>query len=207
VECPHCSTEFAEAWAEIASPSDAEAAYHIQWTTCPACGRGSLKASVSPAGEAENLIGESLLVPQPPGRSVPATVPERFATLFREAERILAPSPRASAALSRRCFRELLVEVAGAPDGNLSAQLEWAISESEIPSRNRVSLHRMRSAGRIGPASPNSLEANAVVDVRPGEAEANLDALESLFEHFFAPEGPTAQVVATGDATTVGSAG
>jgi hypothetical protein len=105
--------------------------------------------------------------------------------MVREADRTLVHSQRASAALSRRCFRELLTNVAGAPDKNLDAQLEWAIMESEIPSPNRVALHRMRSAGRVGPASENSINMLSLVDVREGEAEANLEALESLFAHFF----------------------
>ncbi len=186
MECPHCATDFAESWTEVASPGDARVVYHVEWTTCPSCSRGVLKAWFQDRGKKASRMGERLLVPAAPSRPPRSEVPEPYASLFAEAARTLVDSPRASAALSRRCLRQLLVAEAGAPaDGSLAAQLEWAINESEIPPANRLALHRIRSAGRVVMLAPKSEQPESVVDATPLEAEANLAGLERLFDHFF----------------------
>jgi len=52
----------------------------------------------------------SLLFPKHPITQLPEEVPERFAADFREAHDTLPISPKASAALSRRCLQTLIRE-------------------------------------------------------------------------------------------------
>ena len=193
MDCPHCASTVEATWTEIASPSDGVVVYHVEWMTCPACDRGILKASAQDRGRRRRKDAERMLVPVAPSRPIAPGVPEPYASLFTEAARTVVDSPRASAALSRLCLKRLLEEVAGAPVGSLSEQLEWAITESEIPPPVRLPLHRIRAAGGILPLSPSSDRPDQLGEVVPSEAETNLDGLERLFSHFFPPSASPAR--------------
>jgi hypothetical protein len=98
---------------------------------------------------------------------------------------ILADSPRASAALSRRCLQQLLRNEAGAPPSDLYHEIEWAIKNAGLPSHAADSLHSLRDIGNMA-AHPNKSTATGdYLDVEPGEADWMLDTLDALFNFYF----------------------
>lgn len=112
-------------------------------------------------------------------------VPEQYASLAREAGLILADSPRASAALSRRCLQELLRNEAKAPPSTLYHEVEWALTNADLPSRARRSLHSLREIGNMA-AHPNKAPgSDDYLEVEPTEADWTLDVLDDLFDHYF----------------------
>jgi hypothetical protein len=119
---------------------------------------------------------------------VPVEVPEPYASLTREAGLILTDSPRASAALSRRCLQQLLREKAGATSASrpdLFNEIEWALQNASLPSHLEEGLHELREIGNMA-AHPNKSTATGdYLEVEPGEAEWALDVLDGLLDFYF----------------------
>jgi Domain of unknown function (DUF4145) len=136
---------------------------------------------------------EFLLWPRVSSRApVPADVPEEYASLAREAGLILTDSPRASAALSRRCLQQLLRNKAGAPPSDLYHEIEWAIQNAGLPTHASECLHDLREIGNMAAHQNKSTATGDYVEVEPGEAEWTLETLDALFDHYFVGPARTA---------------
>ena len=128
-----------------------------------------------------------LIHPRLSGRPpIPPEVPEEFAADYREACLVLADSPKASAALSRRCLQLILREKAGVKTPNhLMRAIEEAVADTDIPSDIRESLDAVRNIGNFASHPNKSTNTGEIVSVEPGEAEWCLEVLEMLFEFYF----------------------
>jgi len=115
----------------------------------------------------------------------PKEVPPDFATDYKEACLVLSDSPKASAALTRRCLQHVLREKAGVKKGNLAGEIQYAIDNCNLPSHIADSLDAIRNIGNFAAHPLKSTSSGEVVDVEPGEAEWNLDVLEALFDLYF----------------------
>ncbi len=128
-----------------------------------------------------------LVHPRTTGRARPPTeVPQEFVEDYLEASLVLVDSPKASAALSRRCLQLILREKAGVrnPD-NLMQAIEEVIADPSIPTGIRESLDAVRNIGNFASHPNKSKNTGEVVPVEPGEAEWCLDIIEMLFEFYF----------------------
>jgi hypothetical protein len=113
----------------------------------------------------------------------PPEVEREFADDFNEAALVLAISPKASAALSRRCLQALLTEKAGSKTRDLSAQIQEALPS--LPTYIATNLDAVRNIGNFAAHPQKSKATGEIIDVEPGEADWNLDVLESLFDFYF----------------------
>ena len=98
---------------------------------------------------------------------------------------MLEDSPKASAALSRRCLQAILRDKAGTKSKDLYDQIEEVINSGKIPSHIVDDLHAVRNIGNFAAHTMKSTTTGAIVDVEPGEAEWNLDVLDLLFDFYF----------------------
>ena len=114
---------------------------------------------------------------------LPPEVIEPFRSDYREACNVLADSPKASAALSRRCLQHVLREKAGVKKPNLHDEIEAVVQT--LPPDLAEALHHVRHIGNFAAHPEKSVNTGAIVDVEPGEAEWTLDVLESLFDFYF----------------------
>lgn len=126
-------------------------------------------------------------------RPVDLAVPSPYRHDFEEAVLVLSDSPKASAALSRRCLQAILRDKAKTKGKELFDQIEEVIESNAIPSYIVDSLHAVRNIGNIAAHSMKSTNTGEVLDVEPGEAEWNLDVLESLFDFYFVGPEKTQQ--------------
>lgn len=191
MKCPRCAVEFHDAWEQIGHARDRYVILTLHSTTCPACYNLILRADRHDP-DVGGKISEVMLYPRGALRPVAPEVPDSLSSLYREATLTLGDSPRASAALSRRCVQELLVDHAGATGGELYAQIEWALQNAGLPSHLQESLHAVRAIGNIAAHTQKSTVTGDVVDVAPGEAEWNLDTLDGLFDFYFVQPARTA---------------
>ena len=111
-------------------------------------------------------------------------MPPEIARDYEEACLVLADSPKASAALSRRCLQYLLREKASVQEGTLSKEIDEAMKT--LPSHLAGAIDGVRNLGNFAAHPIKSESTGEVVDVEPGEAEWNLDTLEGLFDHYYA---------------------
>jgi hypothetical protein len=112
-------------------------------------------------------------------------VRKEFAEDYGEACRVLADSPKASAALSRRCLQRLLRERAGTKSKDLADQIDEVLKAGSLPSHLASAIDSVRQIGNFAAHPIKSTNTGEIMDVEPGEAEWLLDTLEGLFDFYF----------------------
>lgn len=194
MKCPHCSVAFHQEFEIIYLGTDAEADWGIVKCQCPECNKiiCSLiegKSLLGPTGEFirfERVDKATLFRPRASNRPpVPPQVPKNFAEDYKEACIVLSDSPKASAALSRRCLQHLLRKKAKVKPGNLADEIEQVIKSGKLPSHIADAIDAIRNIGNFAAHPIKSESTGEIVQVGPGEAEWNLDVLESLFDFYF----------------------
>ena len=199
MRCPHCLvTIFAQPW-NISMGSDRDFDFLIRGFFCPSCNRYALQLLKTPTdpGISKSALGAIVLAPanavgsliHPKATSrqpVPAEVPEEFAADYKEACLVLADSPKASAALSRRGLQHILQEKSGAQtQNNLAKTIEEVIDDPKTPRDVADSLDMVRNIGNFSAHPNKSTNTGEIVPVEPVEAEWCLDVIEMLFELYF----------------------
>jgi hypothetical protein len=182
MKCPHCTEGFHEEWATLADAgTDPDGRWLIFSTTCPECKRVVLRFRRDlPEGGFEY----TLIRPRAPARApLSADVPDPFAGDYKEACLVLADSPKASAALSRRCLQHLLREKANVKHGNLYDEIEEAMPS--LPPHLAGNIDAVRTIGNFAAHTQKSTNTGEIIDVEPGEADWCLDVLEGLFDFYF----------------------
>ena len=151
---------------------------------CSECGKGIFDLGVAShyGAYAYNPPRYRRVWPRENARAVAAEVDERFAGDFREASLILDLSPKASAALSRRCLQAVL-RSQGFNQSKLVNQIDAAVPT--LPTALGSDLHAVREIGNLAAHETEDRATGEIIDVGPGEAEWNLDVLEELFDHYF----------------------
>jgi hypothetical protein len=149
---------------------------------CPECKEIIAKVQISTSG-----IGTKIFEACPKGvtRPVPVEVPDPYRADFLEASLVLRDSAKASAAISRRCLQAVLRDKAQTKSKDLFDQIEEVSAPGVLPSHIVEDLHAVRSIGNIAAHTMKSTNTGEIIDVAPGEAEWNLDVLESLFDFYF----------------------
>src|SRR5690242_19579259 len=90
---------------------------------------------------------EFIVYPKAAARPVPPEVPPEYAEDFTEANLILADSPKASAALSRRCLQNLLRGAAGVTPGDLYNEIGQVIPK--LPPGLAGAIDAVRNIGNF----------------------------------------------------------
>jgi len=98
---------------------------------------------------------------------------------------VLADSAKASAALSRRCLQLLLRNKANVKHQDLVKEIQELLDRGTLPSHIADSLDAVRHIGNFAAHPIKSKSTGEIVRVEAGEAEWNLDVLESLFDFYF----------------------
>ena len=138
---------------------------------------------VKPNGKWQKMMVYPRGTNRPP---VPVEVPEEFTEDYREACLVLADSPKASAALSRRCLQHILREKARVKNsGDLAKAIQEVLDDPAVPSDVSTTLDMVRNIGNFSAHPNKSLRTGEIVDVEPMEAEWCLDTIEVLFDFYF----------------------
>jgi len=120
-------------------------------------------------------------------RPVPPEVPSPYKDDFTQACAVLSLSPKASAALSRRNLQAILREKAQTKKKDLADQIEEVINSGHVPTHIQEGLDAVRNTGNFAAHPIKSTSTGEIVEVELGEAEWDLDVLESLFDFLFCP--------------------
>jgi hypothetical protein len=161
----------------------ADASFAVFRSVCPLCRHSKLVLSRYrvPSSSLDHQVwptGSS----RPP---IPAQVPTEFHADYQEAAAILELSPKAAAALARRCLQHLLHAKMGIKKRDLAKEIEAALELPTLPDHVAAFLDGIRTLGNFGAHPIPSEHTGEIVDVEPHEAEWTLDALDLLFEHLF----------------------
>jgi len=127
-----------------------------------------------------------MLHPKGAQRPIPSVdVPKEYRDDFIEASIVLADSPKASAALSRRCLQSLLRNKVQVKPGNLYDEIQETLNLGTLPSHISESLDAVRHIGNFAAHPLKSTSSGEIIDVEEGEADWNLEVLEALFDFYF----------------------
>lgn len=191
MKCPHCLEGFHDNRELTQFGEDRYSRFHLVKRHCPACDRFifSLLREYDRYGSRENHYHnktEILSYPKTFSRSpLAAEVTPDFGDDYTEACMTLGDSPKASAALSRRCLQHILREKGKVKKGSLASEIQEVIDAAQLPSYILESLDAIRNIGNFAAHPMKSTASGEVLPVEPGEAEWNLDVLESLFDFYF----------------------
>jgi hypothetical protein len=133
-------------------------------------------------------IKREMVIPRHVVPSLPSGIPEILKTQFIEASFILNESPRASAALGRRCLQTLLREYARIKPSDLASEIQQVLDQKALPSYLAQAIDSVRTIGNFGAHPIKSKDTGEIVEVEPGEAEWLLQTLEGLFDFYFAQQ-------------------
>ena len=154
---------------------------------CPSC-RGS--SVVFDRYDYSSFVFDTITVFPTIGKHSPAPseVPSSIANDFNEANIVLKYSPKASAALSRRCLQGVL-SAHGYTSKNLVEQVEAALAETDasksLPSAIRENIDAVRNFGNFSAHPITDKTTLQVVEVEQGEADWCLEILRDLFDHYY----------------------
>jgi hypothetical protein len=200
--CPYCNSNY-QSNGDMFPVQDRDGHWMVVMHRCPnrECWRMVLRLDPSlsvetprPGGQAESRPPTAMsgvprrpitLWPRTTAPHVDASVPKPFAELFREAWDVLPWSPRASAALSRRCLQQLLREHYKIKAKNLEDEIDAVIATKQLPSHINDELHAVRSVGNFAAHPQKNLVTGDIVDPEPDEANWLLSLLQAVFDSTF----------------------
>jgi hypothetical protein len=190
VKCPHCTVDFHDEERLSFIGRDGDGDWVLGERRCSACGklvlyliRGSWSGQYHTF---EERADSRLIRPKASGRSpLSPDVPKKYAEDYNEACLVLADSAKASAALSRRCLQFLLRDEAKVKHQDLFKEIQELLDRGTLPSHIAEGLDAVRNIGNFAAHPIKSQSTGEIVPVEPGEAEWNLDVLESLFDFYF----------------------
>jgi len=209
MKCPHCLVAFnSPEYAFGSGTSDVDGGWIVKHSTCPSCNKLIMFLENYDLFSPQSAISRTLIRPRGISRTpVPSEVPTDIAEDYKEACLVLADSPKASAALSRRCLQNILTSAANVkPKASLSDQITQVLDSHVLPTYLADSIDYIRNIGNFAAHPLKSQQSGDIVSVEPGEAEWNLEVLELLFDFYYVMPAITAKKRAELDAklATVG---
>jgi len=194
-KCPHCLTAFNSKDSSHELGIDPDGAWVIAWSQCPECNRlivrllsGIPKHALIPRGFGGLVRVKMTRLVYPKGSAraaCPPEVPKDLAQDYHEACLVIADSPKASAALSRRCLQHLTEDHLGIKKRTLADEIQAVIESGQLPSHLSEAIDAIRNIGNFSAHPMKSQHSGEILPVEPGEAEWTLDTLESLFDFCF----------------------
>lgn len=205
-QCPHCRTvvRFEAVTVRLesgggmgmpgavvipASPDLGGQLLRMRFVLCPACGNAIISIEeVKAHGQGgmppfETIKDEVLVWPRRASRPpAPKEVPTRIAADYEEAALVLTDSPKASAALSRRCLQSVLRDQ-GFSQYDLADQIDAALPT--LPPHIAETIDLVRHSGNFAAHAKLDVTTGGLVEVTHEEAEWNLDVLDELFDLYY----------------------
>lgn len=195
MKCPHCLTEIHASFKTDALNTYGYAGggthqneiggrfWAASYMTCPACGEPII--GLEGVRVSKPAIPAFMAYPKSTGRPpAPAEVPGHIEEDYREACAVLTESPKASAALSRRCLQVVLREN-GFPHRDLAPAIQAVIDSKMLPTALAENIDAIRNIGNFAAHPLKDTSTGQILPVEPHEAEWNLEVLEGIFDFFY----------------------
>ncbi len=173
MKCPHCKNYIHIEYDYASLGYEGKFHWYAHHSNCPCCNK---KIIFIKTDDYELLAYPKISSCD----NAPKEVPSHIAEDFNEAGLILNDSPKASAALSRRCLQTIIHEHFKIKKKNLSEEIDEVMTK--VPEYISKQLDAIRQIGNFSAHPIKSQNTGEIVNVETGEAEWCLDILQSLFE-------------------------
>lgn len=189
MKCPHCSvTIYLELFCNQIRSVKKHSKYAVQAGVCPDCDQEVLMLYTAMTQDSGLKFVRTFMPDGVRRGPVPTEVPSKIASDYMEACNTISVSPKASAALSRRCLQAILNEK-GYTGKDLAKQIDALLAETDaskaIGSDLRMTIDGVRNFGNFSAHPITDQTSLQIIDVEPEEAEWCLEILESCFDHFY----------------------
>lgn len=191
--CPHCATTVKLNWELIGHthPQDKQIEIFIKYDNCPSCGE-IIIFLIEERYLGTDLIGriqdgkkEQMIYPSKSKFDNLKDIPKDYLEDYQEAINVLAPSPKASAALTRRLLQNILREEFKIENKSLAGEIQEFINLPGIPSHLSDAVDAVRNVGNLAAHPSKNKNTGEIVKVEPGEAEWLIEVIEALFDFVF----------------------
>lgn len=177
MKCPHCKNSIHITLREVILSSDSKYKWFVNYEECPSCKNNIIFMKYINATTHKEL----LVYPRSCSfNNTSEEIPSHIAEDFNEAGLILNDSPKASAALSRRCLQTIIHEHFEVKKKNLSEEIDEVMKQ--VPPYISKQLDAIRQIGNFSAHPIKSENTGEIVNVEIGEAEWCLEILQSLFD-------------------------
>jgi hypothetical protein len=195
MKCPHCQVEVHADfnWRTVHGNGDKNPLgkfgvdmtyWYLGTMVCPACKDAILEVKRTFATRPGNEL-QYLVYPRKAMRpSAPKEVPEHIAEDFNESCMVFSDSPKASAALSRRCLQAILRDK-GFTQKDLLKAIQAVLDSKQLPTSISENLDAVRNIGNFAAHPLKDTLSSSIEAVEPHEAEWNLEVLEELFDFYY----------------------
>ncbi|MDD4382552.1 MAG: DUF4145 domain-containing protein [Candidatus Shapirobacteria bacterium] len=200
MNCPHCLHSFHDSPSRLKTGGWMyydKTIWNFEYQECPECKKLIGKILISE----DDGIKEIMAYPKKNSRTVlPDFIDKQFLEDYNEACSVINESPKASAALSRRCLQNILREKAmikrfdtiqgkyiteKITPSDLSKEIQQVLDMGNLTSNISEGLDAIRAIGNFAAHPIKSTNTGEIFSVETGEAEWNLEILESLFDYYF----------------------
>ncbi|MBB4953350.1 phage FluMu protein Com [Agrobacterium vitis] len=183
MKCPHCGINFHDNWEKRNMyRDDAQTRWNYSTAICPSCKK--VTVAIMPDTGPGRMV-EPISASHGP---ISQHVPNDIASDYVEACNVLPISPKASAALSRRCLQQIL-NAFGYKAKDLAKQVDALLNETDSKKALPLGLYdtvdAVRNFGNFSAHPINEQTTLQIVEVEPEEAEWCLEIIEEMFEHFY----------------------
>lgn len=208
MKCPHCRTDFFDNWSRtnISRPASTvmvSGSYKGQYVypvtdvaVCPNCNGCTVNLILQTMSNDSEAYRSQVFPRGGKFPSAPSQVPSPISADYNEANEVLPISPKASAALSRRCLQAILASQ-GYTSSNLLKQITDVIDENDaskaIPISLRENIDAIRNFGNFSAHPISDKSTLQIIDVEDGEAEWCLEILSDMFDHFYVAPAKAAE--------------
>src|SRR5947209_4378540 len=172
--CNHCLTAFHPSEELFPLGKDKDSGWAVAKLLCPECKRFNLFLLKCRLAGAQVMDVQVSTAIRPKGSTrppPPIEVPREFADDFVESCLVLPDSPKASAALSRRCLQHVLREKGAVKPSDLANEIQQMLDSGKLPSHLSESLDAVRNTGNFAAHPIKSKSTGEILPVEPGEAE------------------------------------
>jgi hypothetical protein len=188
LKCPHCRVTVHPRQAIKDLGADVDGEWSAETLICTSCDRMTI--DITRAKHSVGLSSGGLLPVPPPlmtltvwpkthGRDPLPPEAGDYAKDYDEACRVLPESPKASAALTRRCLQKLLKKEAKTKAKDLVDQIEEVLKSGTLPGEISGLLDAIRKFGNLA-----AHHDDRITDVEDHEAELCLDVLEQAIDFY-----------------------
>jgi len=185
ITCNHCGRDY---WAEDILETivvDKDGYWSARCTICTGCEKAQISI-VKKVRSGAGLDTEFIVYPLTRFRKAcPDEVPKTIAIDYKEALDVIEKSPKAAAALCRRCLQNLLREYGKVKRGKLYNEIDEFLKRGQINPTLRKKLSAIRHYGNFAAHPERDVRSGEIVEVEEGEAEWCISILEDLFDYFF----------------------
>ncbi|MDH5753500.1 MAG: DUF4145 domain-containing protein [Deltaproteobacteria bacterium] len=186
MKCPHCHYHIDDRFDDCIEAEPDYGPIVIGYKFCDNCNTIITYKHVYKRKDGSDYLENTIIIDDIQEEGVAHdNVPDEYSNDFNEAFKVLPHSPKASAALSRRCLQAVFQGHFKTKANNLADQIDEVSLSQHIPGYILDRLKNVRIIGNFSAHPLKNTSTGEVIDVEPHEAEWLIDTLESLFDFCF----------------------